>query len=85
MASEAAQPAFVSVVEIRRLRFVIIRRHSALASTPPTLPAPRSRYTDPWVTITPTGDVYVSSLSFNPVGPVPGDIALSVSTDGGLT
>jgi hypothetical protein len=44
-----------------------------------------ARYTDPWVTITPTGVVFVSSLSFNPDGPVPGDTAVQVvkSTDGG--
>jgi hypothetical protein len=46
-----------------------------------------ARYTDPWVTITPTGVVYASALAMTPTGPVPGHTAVLVSKslDGGYT
>jgi hypothetical protein len=46
-----------------------------------------ARYTDPWVTIAPNGDVYAVALAMTPVGPVPGHTAVQVSksTDGGAT
>lgn len=65
-------------------------------STPAAIPAFNStdpagaafaRYTDPWVTIAPNGDVYAVALALTPVGPVPGHTAVEVvkSTDGGAT
>jgi hypothetical protein len=46
-----------------------------------------ARYTDPWVSIAPNGDVYAVALAMTPVGPVPGHTAVLVSksTDGGVT
>jgi hypothetical protein len=46
-----------------------------------------ARYTDPWVSITPTGVVYATALALTPDGPAPGDTASLVvkSTDGGFT
>jgi hypothetical protein len=46
-----------------------------------------ARYTDPWVSITPTGDVYATALALTPTGPFPGHTAalVSKSTDGGST
>src|SRR5262249_47754898 len=45
------------------------------------------RYTDPWVTIAPNGDVYASAIALTPAGPFPGHTAVMVakSTTGGLT
>jgi BNR repeat-like domain len=45
------------------------------------------RYTDPWVSITPNGDVYAAALALTPAGPFPGHTAVMVakSTDGGST
>jgi len=55
-------------------------------STPAAIPgfdatdpnSPFARYTDPWVTVTPTGDVYATALAMTPVGPVPGHTAVMV-------
>src|SRR5439155_23883384 len=38
-----------------------------------------ARYTDPWVTIAPNGDVYAVALAMTPVGPVPGHTAVLVT------
>jgi hypothetical protein len=37
-----------------------------------------ARYTDPWVTITPTGVVYATALALTPSGPIPGHTAVLV-------
>jgi hypothetical protein len=52
-----------------------------------TLGAAFPRYTDPWVTITPNGDVYATDLALTPAGPFPGHTAVMVakSMDGGFT
>jgi hypothetical protein len=46
-----------------------------------------ARYTDPWVTITPTGVVYATALALTPGGPFPSHTAVLVvkSIDGGYT
>jgi hypothetical protein len=36
------------------------------------------RYTDPWVSIAPNGDVYASAVALTPFGPVPDDTAVMV-------
>jgi hypothetical protein len=45
------------------------------------------RYTDPWVSFTPTGDLYASAIALTPGGPFPSHTAVLVvkSTDGGST
>ncbi len=45
-----------------------------------------ARYTDPWVTITPSGVVYAAAIGLTPEGPVPGHTAVLVvkSNDGGF-
>jgi hypothetical protein len=45
------------------------------------------RYTDPWVSIAPNGDVYATALALDPSIPYPDPTAVLVtkSTDGGLT
>src|SRR5262249_1540653 len=45
------------------------------------------RYTDPWVSIAPNGDVYATAIALTPSGPFPGHTAVMVvkSTDGGFT
>jgi hypothetical protein len=60
---------------------------STFNTTDPVTGQGYARYTDPWVTITPTGVVYASALAMTPSGPVPGHTAVLVSksTDGGST
>src|SRR5262249_33264908 len=45
------------------------------------------RYTDPWVSFSPTGVLYATALALTPAGPFPGHTAVMVSksTDGGNT
>src|SRR5262245_2652793 len=47
------------------------------------------RYTDPWVSFAPNGDVYASACAIAPAGPVPVPghtaVLVSKSTDGGFT
>src|SRR5262245_58019871 len=45
------------------------------------------RYTDPWVSFAPNGDVYASACAVTPAGPFPGHTAVLVSKsiDGGFT
>ncbi len=45
------------------------------------------RYTDPWVSFAPNGDLYASGIGLTPRGPVPGHTAVLVSKsmDGGFT
>src|SRR5262245_17590988 len=60
---------------------------STFNTTDPVTGQGYARYTDPWVTITPTGVVYASALAMTPTGPVPGHTAVLVSKslDGGYT
>lgn len=91
------QDRFRSVGGARALGFSVTEDASNAAGAHWTAPAiipgfdgtaagsPYVRYTDPWVSIAPNGDVYASALGLTPTGPLPGHTAVLVtkSTDGG--